>query len=218
MKRLTSLLTVIAMFLMIALPVSADQYGPYDSPKESVDISVDKMIGVPHSTKGGTTDYTYVDNLSTNDYRFGPQDVVYFRIIVKNTADKTLNNVVLNDVGPDYVQMLENPGTVHGNMLKIEVGTLNAGEEKEYIVKGRVAHHDNLPTDKGVVCVTNKARAGNADAGDEDNAQFCIEKSVSKTKGGVPAQVPEAGAAEGLMIMGAAAMLAGAGFRLRKIA
>jgi hypothetical protein len=51
MKKVLTLLTAISMFLLVALPVSAQ----YDTPSTSTAILVDKLVGVPHSTKGGTT-------------------------------------------------------------------------------------------------------------------------------------------------------------------
>jgi len=213
MKKFISLLTSISMFLLIALPVSAQ----YDSPKTSTAILVDKLVSVPHSTKGGTTDYTYVDNLTVNDYRYSPDAYVFFRIRVKNTSNVQLDNVVVTDNGPQYVQMYADPGTVSGNTLTINVGSLKAQEEKVYVVKGRVAQHGQLPADQGLICVTNKATATSGSTADDDTAQFCIEKSVSTSKGGVPTKVPQAGAADGILITTMASAMAYLGLKFKKL-
>jgi uncharacterized repeat protein (TIGR01451 family) len=201
------------MFLLVALPVSAQ----YDTPSTSTAILVDKLVGVPHSTKGGTTDYTYVDNLTSGDYRFNPEAYVFFRIRVKNTSNTQLDNVVVSDFGPQYVQMFSDPGTVDGNTLSINVGTLKAQEEKVYVVKGRVTQQSQMPADQGVICVTNKAHAASGSVTDDDTAQFCIEKSVTTTKGGVPATVPQAGAADGILITTMASAMAYLGLKFKKL-
>ena len=86
-----------------------------------------------------------------------------------------------------------------------------------YIVKGRVVRQDQLPADQGVVCVTNKAQAASGSVTDDDTAQFCIEKSVTTTKGGVPAQVPKAGAADGMLITVMAGAMAYLGRKFNKL-
>ena len=221
MKKLMTLLTSISIFLLFAFslnsPVNAAQNGAYEGPSTSTAILVDKLIGVPHSVKDGGTDYTYVDNLTVNDYRHHPEQYVFFRIRVKNTSQNTLDNVVITDFGPQYVQMFADPGTVSGNNLTLNVGTLKAQEEKVYIVKGRVVRQDQLPADQGVVCVTNKAQAASGSVTDDDTAQFCIEKSVTTTKGGVPAQVPKAGAADGMLITVMAGAMAYLGRKFNKL-
>ena len=219
MKSTLSVLTALSMFLLLALPVSA----AYESPSTSTAILVDKLVAVPHTTNGNT-DYTYVDNLTVNDFRYGPQDYIFFRIRVKNTSNQDLNNVAITDEGPQYVQMFADPGTVSGNTLTINVGTLKAQEEKIYIVKGRAVRQDQMPSDQGVVCVTNKARAASGNVTDDDTAQFCIEKSVPgtsttkgvTTKGGVT-QIPQAGAADGMVITVMASAMAYLGLKFKKL-
>lgn len=213
MNKVFAFLTAVSFFLLVALPVSAQ----YETPSTTTAILVDKLVGVPHFTKGGSTDYTYVDNLTSNDYRYSPEAYVYFSIRVKNTSNTQLDNVVVTDNGPQYVQMYADPGTVSGNTLTLNVGSLKAQEEKVYIVKGRVVRQDQMPSDQGVVCVTNKATASNGSISDDDTAQFCIEKSVGTTKGGVPTSVPQAGAADGVLITTLASAIAYMGLKFKKL-
>jgi uncharacterized repeat protein (TIGR01451 family) len=139
MKNIGVLALTLIIFLMAAGQVSAGQYGPYEGKKPAPGISVDKKVGLPHTaTKGGQTEYTYVDNLTSADRRFGPQEYVFFEIKVRNTSKVRLDDVVVRDYVPAYVELFENPGTFDGKDVVLKVGTLQPGEEKVYIFKARI--------------------------------------------------------------------------------
>lgn len=208
------LVTIItALTLVTAQSVYADYgtYGAYGSTAPSESILIDKLVALPNgaTTKGGTTTYTYVDNLSSNDKRFSPGQEVTFKIKVKNTSSRTLNVVKVKDTLPAYLTFVSGNDTV-------SAGSFTSGQEKEFIVKARVASQDKLPTDKSIICVANKATAyevvstskGGVDQQgltDEDTAQFCIEKQVQNVT-----NVPKAGPEMGFGIV--ALEMAGLGF------
>ncbi len=215
MKNIGIFALTLVIFLMAAGQVSAGQYGPYEGKKPSPDISVDKKVGLPHTaTKGGQTEYTYIDNLTSADRRFAPLEYVFFEIKVKNTSKVRLDNVVLRDFAPAYVELFENPGKFEGKDAVLNVGTLQPGEEKVYIFKGRIMAQNQLPADKGVICTVNKVRASNDRVADEDTAQFCIEKTVTGVN--PPKDIPKTGPEHGILIMFTALSSAYAGLKLRK--
>ena len=215
MKKSVLSALIFALYLVAAGQVFADQYGPYEGKKPSPDISVDKKVGLPQTTtKGGEVTYGFVDNLTSGDRRFSPQEYLFFEVKVKNTSDATLENVVVRDFALDYVDLYENPGNFDSRDIVLKVGTLKAGEEKTYILKGRVKAQSDLPVDKGILCTVNKVRASNDKVADEDTAQFCIERNVTAVN--PPVTIPKAGPEHGLLIMISAASSALAGLRLRK--
>ncbi len=215
MKNLIVLGLTTVLFLLASGQVSAGQYGPYEGKKPSPDITVDKKVGLPQSaTKGGQPTYIYVDNLTASDRRFSPQEYVFFEVKVSNTSKVRLDNVVIRDFAPQYVELYENPGTFDAKDIVINVGTLQSGEEKVFILKGRIKAQGLLPADKGVICTVNKVRASNDKVADEDTAQFCIERNVPSVN--PPTSIPKAGAEHGILIMISAASSALAGFKLRK--
>ncbi len=215
MKNLGILGLTVMIFLIAAGQAHAGQYGPYDGKKPSLAITVDKKVGLPqNTTKGGQTEYAYVDNLTSADRRFVPQEHVFFQIKVKNTSKVHLDNVVLRDYAPAYVELFENPGSFDGKDTVLHVGTLQPGEEKEYIFKGRIVAYNQLPADKGVVCTTNKVRASNDKVADEDTAQFCIEKTVTSVN--PPTDIPKTGPEHGILIMVSALGSAITGLKLRR--
>jgi uncharacterized repeat protein (TIGR01451 family) len=188
------------------------QYGQYGDETPSYSLLIDKMVAKPGSQKGETTQY--FDNLSPSDPRFVPGQDVWFKIKVKNTANVALQAVEVKDYVPEYILPIEGPGKWDPQTRTI---TFNAGdfavdEEKTYYLKMRVYSQDQLPSDKGLFCLVNRAVASNNNVSDDDTAQFCIEKQVL----GVT-QVPTAGPEMGLVILAGNLILAGVGIKLKKI-
>ena len=204
-------------FLLFSLPVGAQygQYGTYQAPLPSKTVLIDKMIGQASvETKGGTaTASTYVDNLSPSDARFHSGEGISFRIKVKNTSDETLNDVIFKDFLPSYVEPVKNPGTYDSSSrtITVNLGSMAAQEEKIMFFTMNVVNQDQLPQDKSIVCVTNKAQVYNNEVSDDDNAQFCIEKQV-----GTVTQQPSSGPEMGLGLLALQFAGLGIGFYIRK--
>ncbi len=222
-NTITKTVAVLALMLSmtaatLSIGASSAYADPYQPTTPSKEILIDKMVGKPVSDKG-TVDYDYVDNLTSNDHTFKPGDIVYFRLRVKNTSQAKLTDVVVKDFEPSYFTLYNDHGTVSSETLSINAGNFEPGEEKVYIIRGRIDSTDSIPT--GTTCVTNKARAEDDGASDEDTAQFCINKGTVKgetTTVPVPKQVPATGAEDGLMIVLASLGLAAVGFKLNKSA
>lgn len=220
-KNITKTVAVLALILSmtaatLSLGASSAYADPYQPTTPSKEILIDKMVGKPVTDKG-TVDYDYVDNLTSNDHTFKPGDIVYFRLRVKNTSQAKLTDVVVKDFEPSYFTLSNDHGTVSSETLSINAGNFEPGEEKVYIIRGRIDNNDSVPT--GTTCVTNKARAEDDGISDEDTAQFCINKSTVKgetTTVPVPTTIPSTGAEDGLLILVSALGLAAAGFKLHK--
>ncbi len=210
----------IAFLLITAPAVSAGngqygQYGQYGGGAPSHSIMVDKMVATGQKTKGGQQ--TFVDNLSPSDPRYAPNTQVTFQIKVKNTSDVTLKNVTVRDVLPTFVDAVEGPGEYDANSKTISwtYSELKSGEEKIERVIAQIKPQNQLPADKGLMCLNNKAVVTADNASDEDTAQFCVEKQVVTPEGKAPTATPEAGAP--LLIIGALNLLGLAGgIALRK--
>lgn len=202
--------TILSAALVAAVSVSsvsAQSYGTTVTPSES--ISIDKAV-----TRPGTSDY--VDNLSVSDTRYTPSQDVWFRLIVKNTSDRDINNVRIVDTMPQYIDLVE--GSLDQN-----IGTLKAGEEKTYYVKARTVGQGALPADRGVICLLNKATvtgdrtSTSGTVSDEDSSQFCVEKQVNETgTTSVVTKVPSAGMPDGIALVALEVSGVVAGFALKK--
>ncbi|MBI3620300.1 DUF11 domain-containing protein [Candidatus Roizmanbacteria bacterium] len=166
----------VVLFFASQKTVSA-QYG---QPPPSLSIVVEKAVGMPSSDKGEAAAATYVDNLSPSDPRFRPDQTVYFRIKVKNTSTTFLNNIVVQDFVPFFIRPIDGPGSFNAatRTITFPAGDLAAGEEKFYYLKMQLVSQNQLPADKGLFCIINRVKVTNNRVGDEDSAQFCVEKEV----------------------------------------
>jgi len=175
------------------------QYGQYGEETPSYSILVDKMVGKPTQTKGGSQTYTYVDNLSPSDPRFSPNQEVWFKVKVKNTSSQNLTAVQVTDYVPPYLMPIEGPGKWNPDNRTItwNAGDFSVDEEKVYYIKMQVYDQSLLPADKGLFCVVNKVDAKKDNvAYDDDTAQLCIEKQVVGAK-----KVPQAGPEMGMLLL-----------------
>ena len=145
-----------------------------------------KVLNPASATKGGTE--TFVDNLTINDSRYAPGQIVKFELTVTNTGNTTLSEITLTDIFPSYTTFVSGPGTFDksNNTFTLKVVNLNPSESRKYIVEGKINTSSNLPSGQGVVCVVNQASAIYSNDESRDNSQFCIEIPTTTTKGGLP--------------------------------
>lgn len=213
-KKVFTFLALTTIYFSLTTVVSA-QYGQYNPPPPTQSILIDKWVAKPTGqTKGGVTDYEYVDNLSPSDPRFSAQQYVMFRLKVKNTSSVILNNVTVKDYIPAYLYPAEGPGNYDSNSRTVvfNAGDFAPDEEKWYYLKMQVVPVNQMPADKGLFCVTNKAQAYNDKTSDEDTAQLCIEKQVSIPPG---KPVPQAGPEMGILLMTGQLGLLALGFKIK---
>lgn len=167
---------------------------------------IDKAVFNPFTDR-------FVDNMTESDMRFSPQDIVTFRLIIKNTGEVTINSVTIKDTFPNFVNFLSGIGKHENGLVTIDVGDLGPGETREFILRGQVVPENQLP-DRNLICpVINHAEMrGEVDAEIvvSDTSQLCIEKKVL----GVEAKaLPAAGAGSLLLLTSS---LTTAGIFLRK--
>jgi uncharacterized repeat protein (TIGR01451 family) len=202
-----------SIFYLLSSIVASAQYGPY-GPGGTPTILIDKMVGKPiGQTKGGLSSLEYVDNLSVTDYKFRPDQEIYFQLKVKNTYSKTLNNVTVKDYVPSYLEPVEGSGSFDegSRIITINAGNFSPDEEKVYIMKMKVLSQNKLPADKGLFCLINKADASTNGTYDDDTSQFCIEKEVVGA-----AKVPSAGPELGALLISIELAALSAGIYLKK--
>jgi len=206
MKKLIAFLVTVGAFIFLTTSVSAGCGGQYESPCQSYSILVDKMVQKP-----GTSDY--VDNLSVSDPRFNPGSYVMFKVTIKNTSTTTFGGMTAKDFVPEYLTPIEGPGTFDSvsRTISWDAGFFNIDEQKTYYFKMQVNSQANLPADKGLFCVVNRAEASSNNTYDDDSSQLCIEKQVTGT-----AKVPSAGPELGILLLAGNILGAGIGLKLRK--
>jgi uncharacterized repeat protein (TIGR01451 family) len=225
------LITILSVaFLAIAGTASAagNTYGGYGTPCEPIygggEVCVSKGQILINKTVKNPTTGAFVDNLSlSNDPKYGANQTVEFKLTLTNTGDETLKEVTVTDTFPSYIVYESGTGTYDSKnkTLTFKVNDLKANEARTYVVKGKIVGSASLPTDQAITCVVNQAKAKASENESSDVSQFCIQKEVVTTKGGLPVmpapkmtQTPPTGPE--MLSLAALIPAAGAGIFLRR--
>lgn len=185
-KTLLALILLSASYLLPSL-AQAQQYGVGAPPQPT--LVVNKKVMHP---KTGI----FVENLTTNDPKYAPDQVVTFQITVKNTSSASVAKTIVTDLLPKHVNFGTGSGTFDAKTrtLTVEVQNLKPSESKTFSFTTQVVPMDKLPSDQGIICVVNQATATSDVATAktdgqtaQDTAQFCVQKPVlgAPTKGGL---------------------------------
>lgn len=197
MKKLTGILISLALTTVFSLSsnnafasVSCTPiYGGGETCITQGKLDVNKKVAVPGSdTKGGVLEFR--DTLNFSDPRYQANLNVPFQIFVTNNDSANLASVEVTDTLPNYVTFVSVsiPHTFDANtrVLKFNLTNLGPNETRKVDLVVKVVEPSMLPNES-VVCTVNQVTARSIDNQmDSDNAQFCIEKQVTVTKGGLP--------------------------------
>jgi len=156
-------------------------YGGGDSCVKTPSVEINKTVKDPKSG-------SFVDNLSVSDAKYRSTETVTFKLSVKNTTGSVVNNVVVKDILPDYVDFVNGIGgkfDANTNTLVITIDTLSANETRDFFVQVKVKSQDQLPGDQNTLCTVNQSTVTVGDKTGQDNSQFCIEKGTP-----TPTQTP----------------------------
>lgn len=196
---ISGLLLGTTLFPSKALAQCTQLYGGSESCTTSSKFSIEKLVQTPG--KGGGT---YVNNLSINDAKYSPTEIVSFKIVVKNTGSAVIQTLTISDTFPQFLSFNTGPGSFDSNTKKftLTVKDLQPGQSQTYDVTGKLAESKLMPSDQGVICLINQASGtDNNGSTNTSSSQFCIQKDVLgasfpvyTTKGGLvatPATGPE---------------------------
>jgi hypothetical protein len=182
-------------------------YGGGQSCVTTNSITINKTVLNPQTNQ-------FVNNLSTNDPKYLPGYITTFQISVTNTGNTNISKVDIKDIFPRYVSFGSGAGNFDAktNTLFFSITDLAPNETRKYSIVGRVYNTEKISiSDGSTVCVVNQAIASiDGNIVGQDNAQFCIQKTIATatTKGGFPvytavqtASTPDTGA-EALVLFG----------------
>jgi uncharacterized repeat protein (TIGR01451 family) len=173
---------LLIFLLTLASPLKEVKAYAYEVAAPSSQISVDKKIR-------SVSQKDWYDNLGTDNNIFSAEDLIEFKIIIKNSGDSKLTNIQLTDYLPQYLNTVFYPGSFDEENRQIHwsFDSLESGEEKESRIRVQVVKADQLPN-SSQFCLTNKVEVKTAEGpADGDTAQFCLETRVLAEK------LPEAG-------------------------
>lgn len=228
MNKLILSISAVLFLTFGGVAFAADGNNGYGAPCEPVygggEVCVSKGQILINKTVKNPTSGVFTDNLSlTNDPKYSANSTVEFQLTLTNTGQNTLNEVTVTDIFPSFLTFESGPGSFDSNSktLTFKVNDLKAGESRVFTVSGKVVAVSSLPADQAVTCVVNQAKAKSSENESSDVSQFCIEKVITTTKGGLPVmpapqmtQTPSTGG-EMLALVGLIPA-AGAGIFLRR--
>ena len=193
MNKLILTLTVATFLTFSGSAFAAESgYGGYGTPCEPIygggEVCVSKGQILINKTVKNPATGAFVDNLSlSSDPKYSANGIVEFQLTLTNTGKDTLKEVTVVDTFPSYIDYQTGSGTYDSNnkTLTFKITELQAGESRIYIITGKVVDIAKLPVDQAVTCVINQVKATSSENESSDLSQFCIEKVITTTKGGL---------------------------------
>ena len=193
MKTLVITITAATFLAFAGSANAAGTEGGYGTPCEPIygggEVCVSKGEILINKTVKNPETGSFVENLSlTEDPKYSANQVVEFQLTVTNTGKETLNTVTVTDTLPSYINFESGPGTYDANSKKVtfETTDLQAGESRVFTISGKIVDVASLPQDQAVTCVVNHALAQSSENESSDVSQFCIQRVITTTKGGLP--------------------------------
>jgi uncharacterized repeat protein (TIGR01451 family) len=162
--RLISIILFVLVLVFMAKPAHATCDEQYGGVCKELELQIDKVVWDPANGN-------FKDNLGINDYKFGPDEEITFKLKIKNTGDETFDEVHVKDYLPDYLLQLSGD-------FDFIIYDLDPDEEVEREIKIKVVSADNFPADNALICVVNTAETWNNSENDKDTSQVCLEKKV----------------------------------------
>ena len=222
MKKLFTLIVLGATLFALKPQMAEAQctalYGGGESCPSKYSYSIQKLVQKPGKSGG-----EYVNNLSINDAKYSPTQTVSFEITVKNTGSQTIPTITIVDTFPQFVSFVSGPGSFDSNnkTLTYTINNLEAGKSVKNTVTGKIADSNLMPSDQGIICLINQARAkDNNGVENASSSQFCVQKQVlgGSTPQVLPAPKVTSTPATGPEMLPLLALLPGAlgGFILRR--
>lgn len=197
-----SLLLTLFLFV-ISVSIAKAGYGEVTPPTPK--IMVEKWVWNPGSN-------SFVENLSVNQFLFLPDQEVAFKVEVKNTGNKDLDNVEVNDRLPNEVIFVSGPGDYNPDKhtLTFKIDKLSVNESKAYELKAKIKSADSLPSN--VFCTSNLAEVRADNMVSQDTTSFCAQKKVL----GVVKELPKTGPGSLVMMLGLTIISSGAAIYFAK--
>lgn len=164
---------------------------------------LDKKVLDPRTNK-------FVDNLSVDQFKFLPNQDVWYRIEFKNNKDYELTNIVGKDILPSGMQLVSGDGVYDPstNTVTVTIDKIAPNSSRFWDIKARFV------TGKGGVatagCVNNYAEGRKDGEMMADYAKVCVGDQVM----GEVSELPRTGPASTIVLIGS--LVAGA-FGVRQI-
>lgn len=203
-KIIVSSILALTLFAAAAQNVSAQYAGEQPSTRTFL---LDKKVLDPRSNK-------FVDNLSVEQFKFLPNQDVWYRVEIKNNTNSELTNVIGKDVLPAGMQLVSGDGVYDPatNTLTVTIDKIAPNSSRFWDIKARFITGKGGQI-AGTACVNNYAEARKDGEMMSDYANVCVTDKVL----GEVSELPRTGPAATIALIGAMVTSAIGGFlMLRK--
>ncbi|HXS14576.1 MAG TPA: hypothetical protein VN711_00415 [Candidatus Saccharimonadales bacterium] len=177
-KFVVALVSLIIFFSMFHFSASAECQPIYGggSSCTTATLSVIKTVLNPATN-------AFVHDMGVTDQLFQPGQTVTFHISVTNIGNQTAQNVVVDDVVPQFIGTTSpaiNDGG--GTTIAIPIGNLAPNQNQVVTVTQTISPTANFPANQSVVCLNNQAQVrDSAQDFSQDFSQFCVQTNVAPT-------------------------------------
>ncbi|MEK7577459.1 MAG: hypothetical protein AAB492_02450 [Patescibacteria group bacterium] len=176
-KIMHSLLCSILLTLILVPSVSAvgctNQYGStVECPQNH--IVVNKKVRHPVNMN------LFIENLTSNDTAYSPNDTVEYDIAVSSTSNVNYSEVIVSDTLPSYLTFDGGPGTYNKetNILTFTLTNLNAGTTVRTRFTAKVKSSTAFSQDLTCNVVNYVKVTGPDGQTDDDTASLCVQTRV----------------------------------------
>lgn len=177
-KFIISLLIASVYYLFLTTPVFAQDcqavYGGGQVCPIERKVAVNKTVMHPKTLQ-------FIDNLTINDPRFAPNQIIPFQISVINSSKTTLPKVTVIDVLPQFTTFVSGPGNFNSTNqnLSFDVFQLQPDEIRTFTINAKALPLNGIQ-DQAIVCVTNNVFSQIDNQVAKDTAQVCIQKEAAQ--------------------------------------
>lgn len=178
--------TAAATAALFATPAFADTtcttiYGGGQSCVQNGNVIINKKVENP--TKSGD----FQDNLGS-DKPYAADHIVNFQITITNNGGTTLGTVTVKDIIPSQTTFVSGPGNfdANTNTLTYTESNVQPNESRTQTVTVRTKPADQLPAQTMNCEPINQALATANGQTSQDNASFCISKTITTVVPSVP--------------------------------
>jgi hypothetical protein len=176
MNKATKALAISLSFLSLVSLIAAKPVlvkAQYGNGEEERQVVIDKKVKPVNSEQ-------WYDNLPQVNTAFAPENLVDFKIILKNSGDVDLENLNIIDNLPDYVKPIFNPGEYKEDEKKITwtIEKITTGETQEFNIRVQIEKAENISQTQPFCLVNKTSVQKDGQELDNDTAQFCIEPRI----------------------------------------
>ncbi len=177
-------------------------------PEKEAELEIEKFV------KWEDTDDWY-ESIDKDKHLFDPEELVEYKIIVKNNGNADANNVTVKDEVPTYISWEKGDGDWDSGdrKIKFDLGTVKAGETIRLDYVSKVFDEQDLPlTDRVQKNVATLYKDGKRV--DDDHTQVWINGPEVKGVEEEVKELPEAGADSlGVLLIAVGMVITGWGLR-----